>query len=217
MSKLKEVLNEAKKENGKSKMLPELHALDDTIEKFIQKLEDKINKIKDNPIFVRKAFQLLGDMSKEYSEFMFALRAVVNAVDRKGMVLPTEKPVGKVRDINSRFRAGDENENQPPPPEGEEEAPPTSASEAPKVPKKNKGLKEALTIDEQTHITVEVKLDGSKYETVKRVPVSVLSGGRSVLRGGAMSSGQALSQRNADIIDYLKSLGYKKVEIIKVH
>ena len=213
MSKLKDVLNEAKK--GDSKMLPELHSLDDTIEKFIQKLEEKINKIKDNPIFVRKAFQLLGDMSKEYSEFMFALRAVVNAVDRKGMVLPTEKPVGKVRDINSRFRAGDE--NQPPPPEGdEEEAPPTSAAEA-KAPKKNKGLKEALTIDEQSHITVEVKLDGSKYETVKKVPVDVFSGGRSVLRGGAMSSGQALRQRNADIIDYLKSLGYKKVEIVKIH
>lgn len=137
MSKLKDVLNEAKKKD--SKMLPELHALDDTIEKFIQKLEDKINKIKDNPIFVKKAFQLLGDMSKEYSEFMFALRAVVNAVDRKGMVLPQEKPVGKVRDINSRFRAGDE--NQTPPEEEGEEAPPEEGEEAP--PKK-KGIKEAL-------------------------------------------------------------------------
>ena len=109
MSKLKEVLNEAKKEN--KKMLPDLHSLDDTIETFIQKLEDKINAVKDNPIFVRKAHQLLGDMSKEYSEFMFALRAIVNAVDRKGLVLPKEKPVGKVRDINSRFRAGDENQD----------------------------------------------------------------------------------------------------------
>jgi len=137
MSKIKDALNEAEKEkkNGK-KMLPELHALDDKIEEFIQKLENKINGVKDNPIFVRKAHQLLGDMSKEYSEFIFALRAIVNAVDRKGMVLPKEKPIGRVRDINSRHRAPDENQPDPeeePPEEGEEQAPP-----------KPKGIKEAL-------------------------------------------------------------------------
>ena len=107
MSNLKEALNEAKKKKKeKSKMLPELHALDDKIEAFIQKLETKINGIK--------------DMSKEYSEFMFALRAIVNAIDRKGMVLPKEKPIGRVRDINSRHRSPDENQEDPgaePPPE----------------------------------------------------------------------------------------------------
>jgi hypothetical protein len=100
---IKDALNEAakKKESSSKKMLPELHALDDKIEDFIQKLEEKINGVKDNPIFVKNAFQLLGDMSKEYSEFIFALRAIVNAVDRKGQVLPKEKPIGSVRDVNS--------------------------------------------------------------------------------------------------------------------
>lgn len=129
MSKLTEALNEAKKEP--KKMLPKLHTLDDSIEKFIQELEGKINAVKDNPVFVRKAHQLLGDMSKEYSEFMFALRAIVNAVDRKGMVLPKEKPMGKVRDVNSNKGGpdelppedgGEEDEGQAPPPKGVKEA-----------------------------------------------------------------------------------------------
>jgi len=112
MSKIKQALHEAEKKNGKKKMLPELHALDDKIEDFIQKLEDRINGVQDNPIFVQKAHQLLGDMSKEYSEFIFALRAIVNAVDRKGQVLPKEKVIGRVRDINSRHRSPDENQDQ---------------------------------------------------------------------------------------------------------
>lgn len=136
--KIKDALNEAmkkKKKEGNSKMLPELHSLDDKIEVFIQKLEGKINGVKDNPIFVRNAHQLLGDMSKEYSEFIFALRAIVNAVDRKGMVLPKEKPIGRVRDINSRHRSPDENQPDP-------EDVPEEGEEAPK-----KGIKEALLLD----------------------------------------------------------------------
>lgn len=143
MSKIKEALNEAEKEKKKGKnMLPELHALDDKIEDFIQKLEGKINGVKDNPIFVRKAHQLLGDMSKEYSEFLAALRAIVNAVDRKGQVLPKENPIGKVRDINSRFRSSDENRPDQEGEEGEEEVGPEG-----EIPPK-KGVKEALLMDE---------------------------------------------------------------------
>ena len=125
--KLKEVLSEAKKEKKeKPKMLPELHALDDRIEEFIQKLEGKINAVKDNPIFVKKAFALLGDMSKEYSEFIAALRAIVNAVDRKGMGLPKEKPMSRVRDINARHR--DPEDDAPPPPEDGSTPPPEELS-----------------------------------------------------------------------------------------
>lgn len=144
MSKIKEALNEAEKEEKKKgkQMLPELHALDDKIEDFIQKLEGKINGVKDNPIFVRKAHQLLGDMSKEYSEFLAALRAIVNAVDRKGQVLPKENPIGKVRDINSRFRSSDENR---PDQEGEEGGEEEVGPEGEIPPKK--GIKEALIFE----------------------------------------------------------------------
>lgn len=72
------------------KMLPKLHKLDDTIENFIQQLEKKINAVKDNPIFQRNAHQLLSDMSKEHGEFIFALRRVVNALDREGQRIPKE-------------------------------------------------------------------------------------------------------------------------------
>jgi hypothetical protein len=40
--------------------------------------------LQDNPVFVKKAHQLLADMSKEYSEFILALRSIVNAVDQEG-------------------------------------------------------------------------------------------------------------------------------------
>ena len=146
---IKDALNEAEKKKKKEskKMLPELHALDDKCEDFIQKLEGKINGVKDNPIFVKKAHQLLGDMSKEYSEFIAALRAIVNAVDRKGMSLPKERIIGKVRDVNSKIGAAEDAqanlEGQPPP---EEEAPPKG------------GVKEALTIDAKKKITTNEKI-----------------------------------------------------------
>ena len=119
---LKEVLLEEKKDkkNGKNekkngkKMLNQLHTLDDQIEEFIDGLENKIMEVDDNPVFVKKAQQLLADMSKEYSEFIMALRAVVNSVDRKGQMLPSrdDRFEGKVRDVNANV--GNE---EPPPPE----------------------------------------------------------------------------------------------------
>jgi len=150
MKKLREILLEAKKDdddkngngkngkngngkngkngngkNGKNgKMLNGLHSLDDQIEEFIDDLEDKINAVEDNPVFVKKAHQLLADMSKEYSEFIMALRAIVNAVDRKGQVLPTfDQFDSKVRDVNSN--AG----NEMPEEQGQEEEPPPEEEE----------------------------------------------------------------------------------------
>lgn len=83
--KLRKTLLEANE-----KMLPKLHALDDTIENFIQQLEKKINAVKDNPVFQKNSHQLLADMSKEHGEFIFALRRVVNALDREGQRIPKE-------------------------------------------------------------------------------------------------------------------------------
>jgi hypothetical protein len=141
MSELKMILEAKKKEKKQTKMLPELHRLDDMIEDFVQKLEDKINGYKgDNPVFVKKAHQMLGDMSKEYSEFLAALRAIVNAVDRKGLVLPKEKSFGKVRDINSR-KGQDEDPNAPPEDDEVEVGSPPE--------EKPKGVKEALLIEKK--------------------------------------------------------------------
>ena len=143
-----------KKDKKDKKMLGRLHELDDKIEEFIDGLEDKIIDIQDNPTFVKKATQLLADMSKEYSEFIVALRAVVNAVDRKGQMIPGfEKTESRVRDVMDGAGNG-------PPPEGEEEGPPEGEEGPPpeeegdeefelKVAKKDKkkkkkGIKEAL-------------------------------------------------------------------------
>jgi sensor domain CHASE-containing protein len=110
MGKFGEILYEQKvekeadrklKKEIKQKILPELHSLDMEIEGFIEKLEEKINEITDNPNFVRKAHQLLANMSKEHSEFILALRAVVNALDRKGQVIPQIDLKSQVRDINA--------------------------------------------------------------------------------------------------------------------
>lgn len=96
------------KNNGSTKMLKKLHSLDDSIEDFIDDLEDKINSTKDNPVFIKRAHQLLANMSKEYSEFIMALRAIVNAVDRKGQTLPKiDRFESKVRDVNSNDGSDD--------------------------------------------------------------------------------------------------------------
>jgi len=57
---------------GKAKMKPKLHKLDNTIEKFIEDIEKQIDDIEDNPVFQRKINQLLVDMSKEHSEFIMS-------------------------------------------------------------------------------------------------------------------------------------------------
>jgi hypothetical protein len=109
MKKLREILYEQKiekeaaklKKEVKTKILPELHSLDMQIEEFIENLEEKINGVKNNPNFVRKAHQLLANMSKEYSEFILALRSVVNALDRTGQIIPNIDMKSQVRDINS--------------------------------------------------------------------------------------------------------------------
>lgn len=104
MSKIRNaLLKEASKQtNNKGKMLSKLHQLDDQIEDFIDNLEDEVNKTQDNPTFVKRCNTLLANMSKEYSEFIMALRAVVNAIDRKSKIAPMFKSQeSKVRDVRS--------------------------------------------------------------------------------------------------------------------
>jgi len=100
VNKLRSILES--KEQKKKKMLKKLHTLDDSIEDFVSELEDEILSVEDNPMFIKKANQLLADMSKEYSEFISALRSIVNAVDRKSQVLASfDKTESRVRDIMS--------------------------------------------------------------------------------------------------------------------
>jgi hypothetical protein len=125
--KFREVLNEASTKKREGKMLKKLHMLDDTIEDFIDQLEDGIMSVEDNPVFVKKAHQLLADMSKEYSEFIVALRAIVNAVDRKEKILPAfEKQESRVRDVldGAGGPQGPEAEEPIPPEDGGAEEPP---------------------------------------------------------------------------------------------
>ena len=158
---LEEAAEEAAKKDDKKtapkkgKMLKQLHALDDTIEDFIDKVEDEIMSTEDNPVFVKKAHQLLADMSKEYAEFILALRSIVNAVDRKEKILPAfEKQESRVRDVlDGQGNGPPENGEEPPPEEGGEEAPPKDGDDSDdeyelKVAKKGgkkSPVKEALT------------------------------------------------------------------------
>ncbi|MBW2966336.1 hypothetical protein KY342_04500, partial [Candidatus Woesearchaeota archaeon] len=139
-----------KKKNGK--MLKKLHALDDRIEEFIDVLEDEIMTVEDNPMFVKKAHQLLADMSKEYSEFIMALRAIVNAVDRKGQILPSfDKQESRVRDVldgqgNGPPPAEEEAPLEEEPPEEEEDDEEFVIAKKGSKKKKKKGVKEALEL-----------------------------------------------------------------------
>ena len=126
-----EKTDDEKKAGDKSekerKMLKKLHALDDQIEDFIDGLTDEIMSTEDNPVYIKKATQLLADMSKEYSEFIVALRSIVNAVDRKTQILPAfDRQESRVRDVLDGQGGGDgEMEADPPleePPAEDEEA-----------------------------------------------------------------------------------------------
>ena len=128
----------AKKE---TKMLKKLHELDDMIEDFVDGLEDEIMKTEDNPMFQKKAHQLLADMSKEYSEFIMALRAIVNAVDRKEKIVPMfDKQESRVRDIRDGVGGGGAPEDLPP---EEGDAPP-----------------EEDGADDENNVDVELKVKG---------------------------------------------------------
>jgi hypothetical protein len=162
MGELRKVLLEAskekeEKERKEGKMLKKLHVLDDVIEEFIDGLEDEIMGVEGNPVFVKKAHQLLADMSKEYSEFMMALRSIVNAVDRKEKILPAfEKGESKVRDIldGAEKNGSDEDGEEIPEEEMEDEGDEGDEDDGDsefelKVAKKkgkSKKLKEALEI-----------------------------------------------------------------------
>jgi len=148
--KFREVLNEASTKKREGKMLRKLHVLDDTIEDFIDELEDGIMSVEDNPVFVKKAHQLLADMSKEYSEFIVALRAIVNAVDRKEKILPAfEKQESRVRDVldGAGGPQGPEGEEEPSPEDDSETPPPEDDKEDDEYELKvaKKKLKEALS------------------------------------------------------------------------
>ena len=85
---------------GKVKLKPKLHTLDNKIEAFIETIEKQIDKIEDNPVFQRKVNQLLVDLSKEHGEFILALRAVVAALDRGAQMVPARKPYFTARGVN---------------------------------------------------------------------------------------------------------------------
>jgi len=93
--KLKTFLTE-----GKVKLKPKLHTLDNKIEAFIETIEKQIDKIEDNPVFQRKVNQLLVDLSKEHGEFILALRSVVAALDRGAQMVPARKPYFPARGVN---------------------------------------------------------------------------------------------------------------------
>jgi predicted nucleic acid-binding Zn-ribbon protein len=152
-NKFREVLSEASNKKREGKMLRKLHMLDDTIEDFMDELEDGIISVEDNPVFVKKAHQLLADTSKEYSEFIIALRAIVNAVDRKEKILPAfEKKESRVRDVldgagnNSMEDEPEEQEAQPEKDNSGNDEYELKVSR--KDDKKKSGVKEALEMDE---------------------------------------------------------------------
>ena len=107
---------------GKEKLKPKLHLLDDKIETFIEKIEKRVDEIEDNPVFQRKMNQLIVDMSKEHGEFILALRSVVAAMDRGGQVIPSLKR----HSFDPRGISQEEPGLTPPPGEegGEQGAPP---------------------------------------------------------------------------------------------
>ena len=78
-------------EESKPKLKPRLHLLDDKIEKFIEDIEARVDKVEGNPVFQRKMNQLLVDLSTEHGQFILALRSIVAAMDRIAGYTPSRK------------------------------------------------------------------------------------------------------------------------------
>ena len=74
-----------------AKLKPRLHLLDDKIEKFIEDIEARVDKVEGNPVFQRKMNQLIVDLSKEHGEFILALRSIVAAMDRVAQYIPSKR------------------------------------------------------------------------------------------------------------------------------
>ena len=102
--KFRKVLKEGKEKPKQKtgKMLSKLHTLDDTIDSFLGELEDEINKTEGNPVFIKRCHALMASMTKEYSEFINALRSVVNAVDRKSKIITVFDKIESIaRDVRN--------------------------------------------------------------------------------------------------------------------
>jgi len=69
----------------------ELINLDNDIDKYIEKLEDEIDEMDDNPTFKYKLSQMLANMQKEYGEFILALRQIVNTLGSGIQIIPKER------------------------------------------------------------------------------------------------------------------------------
>jgi uncharacterized phage infection (PIP) family protein YhgE len=73
--------------------------LEDSIDDFMDQLEEEINKIEDNPTFQRKMYQMLANTTKEYNEFLAMMKQVCQTIDSGAKLLPAEAPqVGEKMD-----------------------------------------------------------------------------------------------------------------------
>ena len=108
-------------------MKPELQQLDNEIDNFMDRVVKKIDGLdKSNPVFQKKMYQAVSDVTKERDEFLMALRRTVSALDLGAKVLPSSRgTTSQFSKDNAAIVTTDEPEPEPkeeePSPEKEKE------------------------------------------------------------------------------------------------
>lgn len=65
-----------------------LRKLEDQMDVFVVDIEKEIDKIEDNPVFKQHMGLMLTNMEKEQSEYIIALRQIINTLGKKASVIP---------------------------------------------------------------------------------------------------------------------------------
>ena len=84
--KIMTTVNESKKGYRRKVQL-----LDDRIDDLIDDIEKRIQKEEENPVYQRKLFQLLADMTKEHGEFLMAIKRIASTIDSGAKTIPQAK------------------------------------------------------------------------------------------------------------------------------
>jgi len=93
--KKKVVRADSTRKKSKKTLMNGLRKLEDHMDKFIEEIENEIEKVVDNPSFQYSIGLMLANMEKEQSEYGMALRQIVSTIGKKASIIPQTRAHAK--------------------------------------------------------------------------------------------------------------------------
>jgi Mg2+ and Co2+ transporter CorA len=87
-TKKKKERSDKTREQSKKALRNGLRVLEDHMDKFVEDIENEIEKIEDNPSFQYSIGLMLANLEKEQGEYILALRQVVQTIGKKAGIIP---------------------------------------------------------------------------------------------------------------------------------